>query len=164
MAKRSVIDHDRYIENIAKSKVLFEAAEHAQSRERRKTIDSLHPNIKRTALIALILALAMNISLIGNTMTGQVIREDPITKTIYIGFDAKLAKDTYTLGEPVTITIEPPNANYSIAVITPSKNIVMVQNLTYIPEESGRHRASILLYMYGLTERITLAFDVGEKR
>lgn len=157
-------DHDKYIANIAKSKLLFETAEEQlEQMSDEDTEESVSPTLGVVAAVFIGLALLLNLLLFGGVITGNAIQQDPVTKTIYVSFGAKLAKDTYMVGEPVIVQIDPVQANASIAVIKPDLSIVMLKGLTYTPDHPGWYTISVLLYIYDLSDRINLQFKAVDK-
>lgn len=158
-------DHDKYIEDITRSKMLFEPTTPQQT----PLVRQEQPREKRSSAITMAAAifigfsLLLNLSLFSPTITGHVIQQDPVTKTVYVGFNAKLPKAAYIIGEPVNVEIDPPNATASIAVIAPDRTITMLNNLTYVPQQPGRYTMNVLLYMYGLSDRFVLQFEAQPK-
>ncbi len=153
-------NHDTYIKDIAKSKLLFEAAEQEfEEKPEPRRISAL--TALATALIGI--ALLLNLLVFGSVITGRVTQQNQPAKIIQIGFAATLPQSTYFIGEPVTVNIEPPQAKVSIAVIAPDHSAAMIDGLTYTPQQRGTYTMNVLLYLYNASDRFTLIFDAVGK-
>lgn len=151
-------DADRYIQDIAASNLLFDAAERASWRVHPEPMpEQPHGEMMWAgALLGFFVGMAMLGMFNSTGVTGLAVNAD----VEYVRFDFSAPAQQYLVGEPITFQVEPAGAYASIAYVRSDGGIIMLNEPKFIPHAPGKYTFNALVSAKGLVERKIITVNV----